>query len=73
LKGQGLAWILEQLGAAYELARLGVISRFRFRGPYWQWRHETAFGRGVPESRVELVASVWMYGRWVYRMRRGHG
>jgi len=50
-----------------------VISRFRFKGPYWQWRHETAFGRGVPESRVELVASVWMYGRWVYRMRRGHG
>jgi len=68
-----LAWVIEQFGAAYELARLGAISRFRFKGAYWQWRYETAFGRGEPETRAALVASLWHYARWVYRMRRGRG
>lgn len=56
-------------GALYELGRLGVISGFRFRGPYWQWRLHTAFGKGYP-SRPELIRSVLEYGRWVRRMRR---
>lgn len=62
---------IDTLGAVYELARLGVITRFRFRGPYWEWRLHTAFGRGYPESRWQLVHAVLEYGRWVRRMRRG--
>ncbi|MBK7403784.1 MAG: hypothetical protein IPJ41_03905 [Phycisphaerales bacterium] len=54
----------------YELARLGVLSRFRFGGSYWVWRRHTAFGRGTPESRRELVGAVLRYGAWMGRMRR---
>ncbi len=56
-------------GAIYELARLAVISRFRFKGAYWQWRFHTAFGRGTP-ARPELIRSLLAYGHWVGRMRR---
>jgi hypothetical protein len=66
-----MKWIIETMGGVWELARLAIISRLRFGGPYWQWRMHTAFGRGMPESRGELVRSVLEYGRWVYRMRRG--
>jgi hypothetical protein len=61
--------IAENFWALYELARLGVVSRFRFRGPYWRWRLHTAFGRGYP-ARGELVRSVLAYGRWVHQMRK---
>lgn len=61
----------ETLGGLWQLLRLGVLTGFRFRGPYWQWRLHTAFGRGYPESRVESLRSVLAYGRWVHRMRRG--
>jgi hypothetical protein len=64
--------LMDLLGGFYELARLAVLSRFRFQGPYWQWRLHTAFGRGYP-SRGELVRSVIRYGVWVHRMRREHG
>ncbi len=63
--------ILDCLGGIYELGRLAVVSRFRFRGAYWRWRLETAFGRGYPASRWELIRSVLAYGRWARRMRRG--
>jgi hypothetical protein len=59
----------QNLMALYELARLGVISRFRFRGPYWQWRMHTAFGRGYPESRIEMIRAILAYGRWIHRTR----
>ena len=69
-----MTWLREFFGAFYELARLGVVSRFRFRGAYWQWRLHTAFGRGYPSvvwwKRGSIVHSVLEYGRWVYRMRR---
>lgn len=61
--------ILETIGGLYELLRLGLLTRFRFRGAYWQWRLHTAFGRGYPASRSELIRSVVAYGRWVHRMR----
>lgn len=61
---------LDTLGGLWQLARLGVITRFRFKGPYWQWRLHTAFGRGDPPTRRELVRSVLAYGRWMHRMRR---
>lgn len=63
--------ICDTLGGLYELARLAVVTRFRFRGAYWSWRLHTAFGRGYPGSRPELLAAVLAYGRWAYRMRRG--
>ncbi|MFG0253139.1 MAG: hypothetical protein ACF8NJ_09730 [Phycisphaerales bacterium JB038] len=63
--------LVETIGGVYELARLGVLSRFRFKGRYWQWRLETAFGRGFPR-RWELLVSTLEYGRWCYRMRRMH-
>jgi len=63
--------LIDWCGGIYELARLAVLSRFRFGGAYWQWRLHTAFGRGFPESRLELVRAVLAYGRWMYRSRRG--
>ena len=36
-----------------ELLRLAVVTRFRFKGPYWHWRMETAFGR-APDARAAL-------------------
>lgn len=63
--------MLETIGGLYQLARLATLTRLRLRGPYWTWRLHTAFGRGYPASRVELVRSVLAYGRWMHRMRRG--
>lgn len=62
----------ELLGGVYQLARLAFLTGFRFRGPYWQWRLHTAFGKGFPR-RSELIRSILEYGRWVHRMRRGSG
>lgn len=62
--------IWENLGGVYELARLGVVTRLRFGGPYWQWRLHTAFGRGYPDTRWELMRAALAYGRWMHRMRR---
>lgn len=64
-----MRWILDTCWGIYELARLGVLSGFDFKGPYWQWRMHTAFGRGTP-PRAELIRSVLDYGRWMHRMRR---
>jgi hypothetical protein len=52
------------------IACLGLLarSRFRLRGKYWQWRWETAFGRGAPD-RQEMVKATLEYARWVHRMR----
>lgn len=63
--------VCDILGGLYQLARLAVLSRFRFGGAYWRWRLHTAFGRGYPAERGELVKSVIAYGAWVHRMRRG--
>lgn len=62
---------VETLFGLYRLLGLAVCSRFRFRGPYWTWRLHTAFGRGYPGSRWDLVRGVLAYGRWMHRMRRG--
>lgn len=52
------------------LLRLAILSRFRFRGPYWTWRLHTAFGRGYPASRLELLKGLLDYARWMYVVRR---
>lgn len=67
-----LRWIRDTLGGAWELARLGLITGFRFKGPYWQWRLHTAFGRGYPSGGA-YRRSLLDYGRWVHRLRRDHG
>jgi hypothetical protein len=61
-----LTWIL----GSCELFRLAAASRFRVRGAYWSWRWHTAFGRGLPASRMELLVAAVRYGRWMGRMRR---
>ncbi len=61
----------DTIGGLYQLARLAVLTRFRFRGPYWRWRMETAFGGGRPSSRMETIRAVLAYGRWMHRTRRG--
>jgi hypothetical protein len=66
-----MRWLCDTLGGLYQLARLAVLSGLRFRGPYWQWRLHTAFGRGYPPTRGELLRSILEYGRWMHRMRRG--
>lgn len=66
-----MRWIFDTLGGIWELARLGFITGFRFRGAYWRWRFHTAFGRGVPNSRWEMIRAVLAYARWIHRMRRG--
>lgn len=60
---------LDTLAGLLELARLGLITRFRFRGPYWTWRLSTAYGRGRPTG-PELRREVLAYARWARRMRR---
>ncbi|MCW5765620.1 MAG: hypothetical protein KIT68_06565 [Phycisphaeraceae bacterium] len=62
--------VCDYLGGLYQLARLFVISGFRARGPYWDWRHHTAFGRGEPARRLERWGAILRYGRWMHRMRR---
>lgn len=62
--------LLDTLGGLLELLRLGILTRFDFKGDYWSWRLHTAFGRGFPGTRGEMVRAVLEYGRWVHRMRR---
>lgn len=68
--GHALRWMLDTLGGCIELVRLGIITGFRMRGPYWTWRTQTAFGRGWPKTKGEQLASILEYARWVRRMRR---
>ncbi|MFO0874371.1 MAG: hypothetical protein U0575_10405 [Phycisphaerales bacterium] len=63
---------LHVASALWELAVLGCQTRFRMRGKYWRWRHETAFGRDparMPAPR-ERRAAILDYARWVHRMKR---
>lgn len=64
-----MRWLIGTLGGLYELARLGVLTRFDFKGPYWTWRLHTAFGKGYPKTRWETIKSVLEYARWVRKMR----
>lgn len=65
--------LLDTIGGLWELAVLAVRTRFRFTGPYWRWRIETAFGDDSsrwPPRRQRFFATL-DYARWVYRMKRG--
>lgn len=63
--------LVDMFWGVYELARLAALTRFRFRGRYWRWRYETAFGRGAPRSRLALCRALLRYGAWAHRMRTG--
>ncbi|MBY0313845.1 MAG: hypothetical protein K2W85_17405 [Phycisphaerales bacterium] len=65
-----IRWLLDTLGGLWELLRLGVVTGFRFNGPYWTWRTQTAFGRGWPDSRAQRIGAILEYARWIRRMRR---
>jgi hypothetical protein len=59
-------------GAAWQLLRLLHLTRWRWRGRYWSWRKETAFGSDpsrMPDARAQRDAML-EYGRWVGVMRR---
>ena len=61
--------VLLTLAAGWELLRLGFVTGFKFKGPYWRWRMHTAFGRGMPATRGEYYRSILHYGRWVHQQR----
>jgi hypothetical protein len=64
--------LFDTLGGLWQLALLGFKTRFRFGGPYWQWRMDTAFGDD-PERRPPLRQRLFAtleYARWVHRMKR---
>ncbi|UCD73810.1 MAG: hypothetical protein JSV91_08415 [Phycisphaerales bacterium] len=68
-----MRWLLETIGALWELFLLAAGCRFRLRGRYWSWRKETVFGgdpRRWPPLRDRIGAMIG-YGRWVRRMKRG--
>lgn len=60
----------EFVGGLWALALLALRSGLRFRGAYWSWRMQTAFGRGMPASRAELLKGLIDYARWMHRVRR---
>ncbi len=70
--GGGGQRLLETLGGLAALCRLAAACGFRFRGRYWRWRLETAFGSDPADwpPRRERLGAILDYGRWVYRMRR---
>jgi hypothetical protein len=61
--------LIDTLTGLCDLARLALISRLNFKGPYWRWRLHTAFGRGHP-PRPEMTRGILDYARWIRRMRR---
>ena len=46
-----------------------LTARGRFKGAYWTWRWEPAFGAGAP-PKGELRAGLLHYARWVGAMSR---
>ena len=60
------------LDAAIGFIRLAIATRFRLRGSYWRWRHETAFGTDPHRhpGRAEAIRLAIHYAAWTTRMRR---
>ncbi len=65
----GLKRLFETVLGLWALFVLLCHSRFRLRGQYWQWRWQTAFGRGEP-AFFEKAVSLLDYARWMHQMRR---
>ena len=65
----GLKRFFETTFGLWALFVLLCRSRFRLGGAYWQWRWQTAFGRGEP-AFLEKTIGVLDYARWMHQMRR---
>jgi hypothetical protein len=65
-----LTWFINTVGGLWQMLRLFALMRLRFGGGYWQWRMQTAFGRGRP-GRGEMMRAGLLYARWMHRMRSG--
>lgn len=66
-----LGRLIDTIGALWVLLTLGVVTRFRFNGDYWQWRTKTALdAKGAPEGKLARMHLAMEYGRWAWRMRR---
>jgi len=66
-----LVWLRRRWIAAWAALRLGFATGFRFRGAYWRWRRETAFGTDperMPEARARREAMI-DYLVWTASMR----
>jgi len=63
--------IIETCAGLEELARLAVITRFRFTGAYWRWRWRTALGPGPQPPPIEIARRLIRYGAWCRKMRTG--
>ncbi len=62
---------IDGLGGLWVLCSLAIISRFAFKGRYWQWRSTTAFPPGSsPKGRVAYLRLTLEYARWAWRIRR---
>ncbi|MBL4590869.1 MAG: hypothetical protein JKY96_02800 [Phycisphaerales bacterium] len=62
---------LNLLGGFSQMLRMGLVSRFRLRGAYWQWRTQTAFPQtGSPEGFANRFGLMVEYFMWVSRIRR---
>ena len=68
---RALALALSPFIVCWELARLGVLTGFRFSGPYWTWRLSTALGPdgAANFSRAARLRATWHYALWVARIR----
>ncbi len=50
-----LGRLTDTIGALWVLLTLGVVTKFRFNGDYWQWRTHTALhAKGAPEGVCPL-------------------
>ncbi|MEO1008101.1 MAG: hypothetical protein AAFX79_06020 [Planctomycetota bacterium] len=57
--------------AALAAFRLLIGAGAKLRGDYYAWRWHTAFGRGVPESKREMLRGMIAYLAWSQRIRSG--
>lgn len=66
-----LGRFIDTLGALWVLFMLGLATKFRFNGNYWQWRTKTALdAKGAPEGKLARMHLAMEYARWAWRMRR---
>ena len=63
--------VIDFFGACWVLMTLGVVSRFRFSGRYWNWRTATAFPEGThPDGLLGMCGAAYEYARWAWHLRR---
>lgn len=61
--------LLDTLTGCFWLAILWLRTVPLGRRAYWDWRWQTAFGRGVP-PKGQMLLALLRYAQWTARMRR---